>query len=82
MGEGRGVKKSTFRISAYRLEVDQNGNRAHFRTHWLSVKYDAMNDRAVFAKKQICAVVRRPDHHRGDDLVDYSLLASGACRAL
>ena len=32
------VEKSPIQISSNRLEVDENVNRSHFRTHWLAVK--------------------------------------------
>ena len=33
------VEKPPFQISANRLELDENVNRTHFKTHWLVVKW-------------------------------------------
>ena len=35
-GEGK-VEKSDFQIAAERLEINENVNRSHLRTHWLAV---------------------------------------------
>ena len=72
-----GVEKSPFQISANRLKVDENVNRAHFRIHWLVVKWCNEQIVQLSPKPQmcerrsstVCAVVERLDHHCGDDLV-------------
>ena len=72
----RGVKKSSYQISAYHLEVDPNVNGAHFRIiGWLWS--DTMNNRTAVAKpanectqiEHSFVVVEWPDHHFGDDIV-------------
>ena len=69
------VKKFPFQISTNRLELGQNVNSAHVRTHWLALKWCNENRNVHLSPKPhmnesrsstICAVVERPDHHCAD----------------
>ena len=79
LSRNRGVEKCPFKIAAKWVEIDENVKGAHLRTHWLAVWSDAMNSctlqllpKAQISKlrsSSICAIVQRPDHHCGDELV-------------
>ena len=76
------AEKSSSRIAAKRLEIDENANRASTFENtlagcevmqWIIVQLSPkpqMNERR---SNTMCAVIERPDHHCGDDLV-YSQL--------
>ena len=74
-----GVEKYPFQISDKRLEVDVNINSDHFTKHWLVVKW--YNEQSYSSRwnpkwcrsSTINALVERPEHHCGDELVNNKL---------
>ena len=75
------VEKYPFKISANRLKIDENVNRAHLKTHWLAVKrYNEksynfspkpqMGERrsSTVGLRRLRVVIERFDHQCGDDL--------------
>ena len=77
----RGIEKSPFQISVNWLEVDENVNMAHFRTHWLIrcevmqwtiVQLSSKPQTSESRSSTICVVVERPGQHCVDDLVPNS----------
>ena len=74
------VERSPFEIAATLLEVAENVNRTRLIRRFLALNL-CLNNRTAFAKvpmsdrrsNTICAVVERPDHHCGHNLVDLLL---------
>ena len=46
-----GGRKVPFTISANLIEIDEDVNRAHLRTHWLAIRSDALNNCTAFCQR-------------------------------
>ena len=62
------VEKSPFHIAAKRLEIDVDVNKARLIRRFLALNLCL---ELLSPKSKMSAVVERPDHYFGDDLVSH-----------
>ena len=69
-------KSPHFKSNAKRLEIDENGNRAHLRTHWLAVNWYSFHQSPKWVNADRAKYVWSSSLTSGDDLVSSSVISS------